>query len=173
MITYLPLFMRKSKIYNEIFDAEEHQFEYVEADIKDIRKQLDIDTATWGLAIYEKELKIKIDLSKPLSERRSVIKSKERGTGKVDAALIKVVADAYTNGEVDVLFNGNINIKFNGVLGIPRNLSDLENSLEEIKPAHLALAYTFAYLLIKDIHGVMTLNELQQTKLNKFAGGGS
>jgi hypothetical protein len=171
MITALSTFMRKSKIFIEIFNAEQKQFEQKELDLEDLRKQMDIETATWGLDIYEKDLGIKTDRSKPLTERRSVIKSKERGSGKVDATLIKLVADSFTNGDVEVTFDGQINIKFTSVLGIPPNLEDLENALEDVKPAHLAIAYAFAYLLIKDIHGVMTLTEIEQKPLNLFAGG--
>ncbi|SET55294.1 hypothetical protein SAMN05660297_02737 [Natronincola peptidivorans] len=146
MITYLPIFMRKSKVYNEIFNAEEHQFQYIQTDIEDVKKQLDIDTATWGLVIYEKDLKIETDLSKPLDERRSVIKSKERGSGKIDAALIQIVAEAYSNGEVIVNFNGTIIVKFIGTRGVPPNLDDLAAEIENIKPAHLSFEFEFTYL---------------------------
>lgn len=167
----LPLFLRKSELVEQKFTAEENQFDDVNAKLDDIRKQMDINTATWGLSIYEKELNIKTDISKPYSERRSVISSKWRGSGKIDATLIKMVADAYTNGNVDVSFNGTINIKYNSTLGIPPNLQDLQNALDDVKPAHLRIAYEFAYLLLKDIHNVMTISEIEQQPLSNFAGG--
>ena len=162
--------MRKSKVFKEIFNAEELQLDKFSVDLVDLRKQMDVSTATWALDIYEKELNIKTDKSKPLEERRSVIKSKERGTGKVDAALIKIVADAFTNGGVDVHFDGKINIKFNSLLGIPSNIQDLENALDDIKPAHLRILYAFAYLFIADVEA-MTIAQLEATTLDKFAGG--
>jgi hypothetical protein len=171
MIETLPLFLRKSQVLQEVFKAEEKKIQLSASDLEDMRKQMDVSTATWGLAIYEKEFQIKTDLSKPLSERRSVIKSKWRGAGKIDAALIKMVADAYTNGDVDISFDGRINIKFNSIIGIPPNLQDLQNALEDIKPVHLRIIYEFAYLLIKEIHNVVTLSEIEQIQLNKFAGG--
>ncbi|MED3549951.1 putative phage tail protein [Cytobacillus praedii] len=171
MIDYLSLDMRKSDFYQGIFKADAEQIEFFNASIQDIKKQLLIDTATWGLAIFEKELNIKTDLNKPLSERRSVIKSKLRGSGKVDHILIKIVADAYSNGDVVVSFNGHIVVKFTSLYGIPPNLDDVKAALEDIKPAHLAIDYEFRYLLIKDIHNVLTLEQMEQTQLNKFAGG--
>lgn len=78
LIKRLPIFMRSSKIYQEIFTGEENQLTLLDADIADIEKQLNIDTATWALAVYEEELGIKTELNKPLEERRSVIKSKWR-----------------------------------------------------------------------------------------------
>ena len=110
-------------------------------------------------------------MNKPLSDRRSVIKSKLRGSGKVDHIQIKLVADAYTNGDVVVSFNGHIVVKFTSNYGIPPNLDDVKNALEDVKPAHLAIDYEFRYLLIKDIHNVLTLSEMEQAPLNKFAGG--
>lgn len=138
--------MRKNKTYQEIFKADGEQIDLLSSNIEDIKKQLNVETATWGLIFFEKELTIKTDLNKPISERRSVIKSKIRGSGKVDHIQIKLVADAYTNGNVLVSFNGHIIVKFNSTLGIPANLDDLKNALEEIKPAHLAINYEFRYV---------------------------
>lgn len=146
MLNYLPPFLRKSPIYQEIFNADEQQFTILNTSIDDIKAQLDIDTATWGLAIYEKEFGIKTDLSKPQAVRRSVIKSKWRGSGKVDSLQIKLVADAYTNGDVVVSFNGHIVVKFTAVRGVPQNLDDLKRVIEEVKPAHLAIDYQYTYL---------------------------
>jgi hypothetical protein len=171
LISYLPLFLRKSGTFQEIFRADEQQINSLTDAIADIRKQLVIETATWGLGIYEKELNIKTDLIKPFNDRRSVIKSKLRGSGKVDNIQIKIVADAYTNGDVIVNFNRHIVVKFTSLYGTPPNLDDLKNALEEIKPAHLNIDYEFNYLLIRDIHGVKTLTEMEQIPLNKFAGG--
>ena len=145
LILQLQPFQRKSKVYQEIFKAEGKQFENREDAINDLRLQLSVDTATWGLAIYESELGIVTDASKPLVERRSVIKSKMRGTGKVDATLIKLVTDSFTNGDVDVAFDGIIKITFTSVVGIPPNMNDVYAAVENIKPAHLAIIYTFLY----------------------------
>lgn len=169
LIELLPPYERQSKVFQEIFNAEQIEFDRLDTDIEDLRKQLSIDTATWGLVIYEKELGIKTDLSKPLGERRSVVKSKWRGTGKVDRALIKAVVDAYTNGQVEVSFDSSITVTFTGVYGIPPNLGDAKNAVEDISPAHLRVLYAFMYLFIKDIHEVMTLTELENTTLDKFA----
>ena len=85
--------------------------------------------------------------------------------------MIKIVCDSFSNGDVKVTFDGIIHVKFTSVEGIPPNMSDLKNAVEEIKPAYLLLDYLYAFLLIKEVHGVMTINQLQATKLNKFAGG--
>ena len=170
MISYIPDFMRNSTVIQEIFNSEDSQIVSLETNINDIQAQLSIDTATWGLAIYEKELNISTDISKPIDDRRSVIKSRIRGSGKADALLIKVVADAYTNGQVVVTFNGHIGVRFTSSAGTPPNLQDLKNVLEEIKPAYLQLDYYFRYLTIGEV-SQMTIGQVNVLPLNKFAGG--
>jgi hypothetical protein len=145
MILQLQPFQRKSEVYRELFESEGVQFDNRDSAIADLKLQLSIDTATWSMPIYEKELKIPTDPAKPISERRSVIKSKMRGTGQVDASLIKLVADSYSNGDVDVSFDGTIRITFTSVVGVPPNMQDLQDAIEEIKPAHLAVLYVFLY----------------------------
>ncbi len=153
LVSYLPAFMRKSKIFNEIFRGEEKALKAVEASIEEVQQQLNIDTATWGLELYEAELGIKTDLSKDLEERRSVIKSKWRGTGKADARLIQLVAEAYSNGQVQVSFDGAIVISFVGTRGVPPNIGDLEAAINEIKPAHLPFSFRFNYLTWSEFDG--------------------
>lgn len=163
MLKQLPPFMRKSKVYKEIFKAEEKRFTSVDTILDDIRAQLSIDTATWALNIYEKELGIRTDKSKTLNERRSLVKSKWRGAGKVDRKLIELVASVYANGSVYVMYGSQpysydtyrtanatppypIVIKFIDTRGIPSNIEDLKAVIEEIKPAHLEVQYQFRYL---------------------------
>jgi hypothetical protein len=146
MINQLQPFQRKSLIYKALFDTEGIQFENGDAAITDLNLQLSVDTATWALAIYETELGIDVIPSKPDSERRSVIKSKMRGTGKVDAALIKLVADSYSYGNVTVSFDGTIKITFVSLHGVPENLGDIEKAISDIIPAHLAFAFFFTYM---------------------------
>ncbi len=170
MITDLELRLRKSALINEIFDAEEKQFGKLKVDLDDLRMQMDVDTATWGLVNYERDLKIEIDKNKPLSERRSVIKSKMRGAGKVDATLIKLVADSFTNGDVEVGFDGAIVIQFTSEIGIPPRLDDVKQAIEDTKPAHLNVVYLFSYLTVADVNA-MTIAGMNNTLLNNFAGG--
>ena len=145
MLNYLPVYERKSKVFQQLIAAEQTEILIKNEAIEDFKLQLDVDTATWGLDYYEKELKIKTDYTKPYAHRRSVIKSKWRTVGKCDRTLIKLTADAYTNGDVEVAFNGRIVITFTSVKGIPPNMSDLQAIMEEIKPAHKMIEYEFIY----------------------------
>ena len=168
---YLPLFLSETQLFSSLFNAVGIELDNLDLDIDDLNAQLNIDTATWALDIYEKELGISIDHAKLLDYRRSVIKSKWRMSGKLDSTIIKTVCDAFTNGNVLITFDGTIHVKFNSILGIPPNLNDLKIAVEQIKPAYLLLDYLFSYLLIRDIDQLITIDQLQSTPLDKFAGG--
>lgn len=144
---YLPQFIINSRIIKEIIDTEFTQLDKIRLDIEDLRRQFFVDTATWGLAVYEKELQIETDLNKDIEERRSNIKAKFRGRGKVDDKLIKSVVDSYTNGNVDVDFkDSTIIITFNDIKGRPSNISDVKTAIESIIPCHLVISYIYTYL---------------------------
>jgi uncharacterized protein YmfQ (DUF2313 family) len=169
---YIPPYYRSSVIAGNILDREGTELASLNADIADVLAQYFVDTATWGLANWERVCGIPTDEAKPVSQRRSVIKSKLRGVGTVTVALIKNVAEAYVNGEVDVTENNatyTINVRYISTIGRPDNLADIENALREIIPAHLAITYQFRYLAINEIHNVMTVSSVQTTALNKFA----
>jgi len=137
LLELLPLYEKTSKVFQEIMKAEQIEFDKLELNIEDLGNQLSIDTATWGLAIYEKELGIKTNLNKPLEERRSIIKSKWRGIGKVDSKMIKAIVESYTRSKVDVVFDGRIKIKFTNEGTMTLNIGDMFKGIEEVKPAHL------------------------------------
>jgi hypothetical protein len=146
LILNLHKIMRYDPLIQEICASIGGRADDGAAALADFEKQLDVDSATWGIDIYEKEYGIKRDISKPYADRRAVIKSKMRGAGKADVTLIKLVVASWTNGHVDVAFSdGTITVTFNDIVGVPSNLDDVKLALEKIKPAHLALVYVLLY----------------------------
>ena len=68
--------------------------------------------------------------------------------------MIESVSKSYSNGEVEVIednANSRFVIRFVGTLGIPGNMADLKLTIEEIKPAHLAVEYEYIYNTWSDI----------------------
>lgn len=118
------------------------------AAFEDVRDQTFVDTATWGLALWEGSLGLATDESSDADERRSVIKAKLRGTASTTAALVQNVAAAYANGIVEVVeypAEYRLVVKFTGAVGTPPNLDDLAATLDEIIPAHLAWEFYITY----------------------------
>lgn len=62
--------------------------------------------------------------------------------------LIEDVASKFSGGEVNVIENTGpyeFTIQFVGIKGIPRNMQNLINAIEDIKPAHLDYKFKYTY----------------------------
>lgn len=147
-VRYLPDFLLGDKIIKALYTELLSETGRFRGNVEDLKNQLFIETATWGLNLWEKFLDLPTDESKSYLDRRSVIKSKLRGYGTVTKQLIQDVAQAYLNGEVEVdefkdAFT--VGIKFVGKRGNPPNMSDIQDAIRTILPAHLAIVFEFTY----------------------------
>lgn len=148
LIDYVPPYYDELLESSEILSAEDAEFARLNASIDDLLLQFNVSTATWGLREWERICGIDTDTNKTLSERRSNVKARLRGAGVVTASHIKNVADGYYGGETEIIEKNSeyiIVIKFTSSYGVPTNLSDLQEVLREIIPAHLAIEYEFKF----------------------------
>ncbi|KPU45825.1 hypothetical protein OXPF_06140 [Oxobacter pfennigii] len=152
---YIPDLMRYlSPYYTGVREMEEIQGSISEEmgllkyGIDETLKQFFVSTATWGLDIWERELGLTTDHSKPYERRREIITAKLRGAGTTTKDMIKSVASAFSGGEVDVIeYPGEyrFEVQFIGVMGIPPNMAGLMQAIDEIKPAHLTCSFKYTY----------------------------
>lgn len=174
LFSYLPAYYETSRVMRSDMDTKGHEMDDFYQALEETFQQFFVRTATWGLVRWETELAIETDLNKPLEQRRAVVESKLRGGGKFSGKLVKNVAAAYERGAVNISFEPAqwaFTITFVDTIGVPPNLSDLQNMIEQIKPAHLVARYVFRYLRIKEIHQQMKIKELDGKKMSDFAGG--
>lgn len=172
MFSFLPAYYETSRVMQADMQAKGAELDMLMRALDETLEQFFVRTATWGLDRWEYELGIQTDRSKPIEQRRALVESKLRGAGKFSGRMVKNVAEAYDGGTVDVTFQPNewsFTVKFVDTIGIPPNIEDLKSVIEEIKPAHMGVTYEFSYLLIRDVHERMTIRELGQTPLSKFA----
>lgn len=175
MLSYLPDYYATSRVIKADMDAKGAEVDSLFAAMDETLNQFFVKTATWGLGRWESELGIRTELGKPIEQRRALVESRLRGAGSFTGRLVKNVAESYNGGKVNVTFQPakySFAIQFVDTIGIPPNLDDLKAVIEEIKPAHMAVEYEFSYMLIRDLHGVIKINELENIPLSKFAGGG-
>lgn len=171
LINNVHKIMRVDPFIKKMFISAGLNMDNIEDAMNDLEAQYWIDTATWGLTIWESLLAIKIS-SNNIEIRRSIIEGKIKGGGKANLTLLQSVADSWRNGEITVTFvNGKINVAFSGEYGVPTDIDSLKAALEDIKPAHLAIVYAYNYLLIIDINNVLTITQIETKTLNLFAGG--
>lgn len=148
LMDYLPEDYKKSPPTIEIQNALDRMCGRIETDIAELRAQFILSTATWGLSLWEWVYGIETDISKDIEHRRSVVGAKIRGKGTTTVEMIKNTSEAYVNGLVDVVeYNDEyrFEIVMASVVGIPPNIEDLKNTIEEIKPAHLDYSIIIRY----------------------------
>lgn len=151
IINFINKIFRNDDISKHIAKISETELENIEIKIIDIQSNIFLNTATWGMSIFEKELDIEYTEDKTPEERKAIISAKWRGAGKLTLELIQDTVKAYTPNVVTVRFNGTIILDFSDKIGKPNNLDSLMKSIEDIKPAHLGVEYIFKYRKWLDI----------------------
>ncbi|NOU68396.1 DUF2313 domain-containing protein [Paenibacillus sp. LMG 31461] len=155
MLEVLPDLYEEIYETRVILETEGQEFDNLSASVSDAFSQAFVDQATWGLINWENILGITTDITKPNNQRRSVIKSKIRGTGTVNMQLLHNVIASYEHGTVEIIVQPaafQINIRFIDTAGTPPNFIDIQRAVEEIKPAHLVVLYSFRYLIWNELN---------------------
>lgn len=148
MLSYLPRYYETSRVMGSILQAQGTEMDKLHQSLDETLDQFFINTATWGLDAWERELGLSSYAGKPDDQRRSRIISKLRGIGTTTLSLIRNVAESYVYSTVEVTVSTaqyGFTVKFVDARGVPQNLEDLKSAIEEVKPAHLMVIYQFTY----------------------------
>ena len=164
LIQHLPSFWHTIREMLEIQKNIGADVGALKNDLNESVKQFFIDTATWGLVYWEKQLGLSTDLTQTYTRRREIILAKLRGAGTTTKSMIQSVATAFSGGDVDVIeypHENRFEVNFIGIKGIPPNISGLINAIEEIKPAHLVYDFSYTYT-VWSMLDAMTWDDLNQ-----------
>ena len=148
LMALLPGFYDANETMIRLQSILSSETESLETGLSQTISECFVSTASAMLSRYESIYGLEVDVSKSNMVRRERIKSKIAGAGTTTKQMIINTARSYSNGEVEVIEdnpNSRFTIKFVGTLGIPGNLTDLKLTIEEIKPAHLAVTYEYVY----------------------------
>jgi len=146
---YLPKYYRRSDVVNTLMYVEGDRRAELEAIMNDIVANCYINTATWGLDIFEQMAGIYTDPSRNIEDRRAVLRSRYGGFGTATVPFLKEVASKFDNGDIEV---NNIprefvvEIEFVSTNGVPRNVPDIQRALEDTVPAHYEVRFRFRFL---------------------------
>ena len=152
LINKLPYFYN-NKVTRSIQDGLSIESNSVSEKISNTLTQFFVDEATWGLDSWEKMLGISKN-NNDIQTRRENIKAKMRSRGTTTLSVIKNICEAYSYGEVEIIVNHSdysFIVNFVGSIGIPKAFAELDKTVEEIKPCHLAHSYKFNYNTHSDI----------------------
>ena len=134
-------------ITKPIIDALEIEDSILFENVEDLKNQFFVDDATWGLDNWESMLGISKNTF-DYQTRRENIKAKMRSRGTTSIEVIKNICEAYSYGEVEIIVNHSdysFIVNFIGSIGVPKAFAELDKTINEIKPCHLAHSYKFRY----------------------------
>lgn len=155
--------MRKSEVLTDVVRAILEALNIVDARAKSLWLQIRPSTATILLSEWEKEAGMETRPGYDTKFRQETLAAKEKGVGVINEQVIKYTAESFSNAAVEVTVNTDdsiITIKFVGTIGIPQNMKDLENAIDDIIPAHMEARYEYVYNTWNTVRG-MTWNELK------------
>ena len=161
----LPVYYRKSKVMNELFRSIELEYARLENEVKLTENQFFVILAGKNIQNHEQDVGVIPDEAADLETRRGRVLSKLRGTGTVTKTMMKNVAASFVNGDIEITEYPSrymFSVAFTSKQGVPYNLQDIKDMIEEIKPAHLAVEYIFTYRLWEDVK-----NDLQNWTMVK------
>ena len=140
-------------ITKPIIDVLEIEENILNECIESTLNQFYVDSATYGLDYWEKMLGISKNIFS-IQTRRENIKAKMRSRGTTNIEVIKNICEAYSNGIVEIIVNHSdysFVVDFVGSIGMPQAFEELDKTINEIKPCHLAHSYKFNYITNKKL----------------------
>lgn len=148
LIDRLPEYYRASPPVAELERVLSLETDSLKQAERDVLAQLWVDSATWGLDLWEAWVGLTVDRTSLYSYRRGRIKAKLRGQGATTAETIAdvVASFGYQPEQVSVAEHpaqNSFEVVLSDLAVIPEDLSGPTAAVNEIKPAHLAWWFTF------------------------------
>ena len=152
LINKLPSFY-DNYITKPIQDSFDIEVNSINDEVDNVLNQFYVDSATYGLDYWERMLGISKN-NFEIDTKRENIKAKIRSRGTTTVSVIKNICEAYSNGIVEVIVNHSdysFVIDFVDTIGVPKAFAELDKTIEDIKPCHLAHSYKFNYNTHRDL----------------------
>ena len=139
----IPERLRKIPELMAVIGAEDPEARAAYDATVDFLAQLNVDTATWGLDLWEFEYGIQTDASKSLDARRTALKAKMRGAATTTAAQIRRIVNAYTGNDnckvAEYPREYLVGVSYTLDPSAQERIDACRASLREALPAHLGL----------------------------------
>ncbi len=176
LLNHMPQYYSTSDLTKNILTAIANEFNRYLEDCKNTQNELLIYTANQTLDKYELDVVLPVSNNYGAPYRISKIISKLRGQGIITIDRIKDIAEAYSNGEVEVSKKPSeytLIITFTGTKGIPPNISDLESILNSLKAADWIIKYKFTYTTFAEMkkYSHLDLSKYNHNNIRNNLGG--
>lgn len=142
ILKYLPDFLSKDVNFKSVGDTNSLEHEKIRLLIQDIHNQYFIETATWGLSVYEKILDITPNPGDDYTARRNRILLRYQSSNTSTLEFMQMLLERYVAEDTKLSIVEN-NSKYNfSVICDNGNITDLNGMFEALdlyRPAHLSM----------------------------------
>lgn len=146
-LAYIPPYYRTSAVAEAIIGAHDIELNTIDVNNKDLRDQLYVSSATWGLEYWENDLNIETILTDTYEVRRGRITAKQLGQGQFNHITIQSICDSYGVGLVDTVVVGyTATITFLETRGEVPGADSILEEIYNLIDAHMEVVLAFTYL---------------------------
>ena len=143
-LKHLPKFLPIDDDFKntELISDDEH--EKLRLAVLDVKNQLFVETATWGLSDWERVLGISVKENAGIEDRRIQILLKLQGLNTVSEAFMNNLINMFCEDKSGYIIQHNPEYWFEVVLNGNQklDLDSLSDTIETYKPAHLGYTYS-------------------------------
>lgn len=143
-LKHLPKFLPIDDDFKntELISDDEH--EKLRLAVLDVKKQLFVETATWGLSDWERVLGISVKENAGIEDRRIQILLKLQGLNTVSEVFMNNLINMFCEDKSGYIIQHNPEYWFEVVLNGNQklDLDSLSDAIETYKPAHLGYTYS-------------------------------
>lgn len=141
---YLPEFLQKDGHFHAICTASSFEHEKIRLALLDLLDQFFVETATWGLDLWERVLALNTDYNDDYKVRRKRIIAKIQGMSMSTVEFMNRLVQAYGEGYVE---EHNDKYYFS-IYTTTTDVNEIKRMKEQIvyyKPAHLGVNFYLGY----------------------------
>lgn len=145
MFAYLSWYYGNSRIMQSVLDSQGVEIDAARLTLEEILKQAYVDTATWGLELWEKELAVTPPEGAELALRRALVNAKLLRPAIMTPEQIQAIINQFVAGktarviQIPKTYTFRVDIPLGDLLW----KVEMRQALEEAKPAHLGYAIRY------------------------------
>lgn len=143
-LKHLPKFLPTDNDLKNTALISDDEHEKLRLDILDVKNQLFVETATWGLSEWERVLDLSVKENASIEDRRIQILLKLQGLNTVSETFMNNLINMFCEDKSGYIIQHNPEYWFEVVLNGNQklDLDSLSDAIETYKPAHLGYIYS-------------------------------
>lgn len=165
MLDMLPHYYKDSQVIKDFLNSIQEVFKDVDMRINNAEKEINIITAE-DLSAWENEVGLTSLVDTDKETRRSRVLTRLQGNGVLTVAELIALVAKYEDTEIQIkedYENYTVSVIFPKRLKAPEKLEQIRAAVEEVKPAHIRVIYTFSEYATH-----LSLQQYKHGELRKF-----